>query len=228
MAKMDIPMRDADPIDEREKYPSNSDMRKAQRGKVVEKVIEGKAVKRKKGLGRKLSETIIGDSADNVREYIIWDVLVPALKETISDAVSGGIQMLLFGDKRPASRSISRDRGTSYVSYSSYYDRDKPVRPRETRPLDDRRGRSRVVDVDRAYSDEIVLESRGEAESVLDSLLDIIDRYEVASVADLYELVGIASQFTDNKYGWENLSAARVVRVRGGYMLDLPKPHAID
>lgn len=225
MAKVDIPMREPqpDPDGIREKFPSNTDNQRAQREKVVHRVTEGKVVKRKKGFGRKLEETIIGDSADNVKDYIIWDVLVPALKETISDAVSGGIQMLLFGDKRPSSRgNITRDRGTSYVSYSNYYNRDKPLRSRETRSIDSGRMRRAIE------TEEIILETRGEAESVLDSLIAIIDQYGEASVADLFELVGIPSQFTDNKYGWENLSMAKVDRVRGGYLLNLPKAHVLD
>lgn len=222
MAKVDLPVRENEPQPDpdglRERFPSNT-----QKEKRVRKVTEGKVVKRKKGLGRKLEETIIGDSADNVKDYIIWDVLVPALKETISDAVSGGIQMLLFGEKHPSTRgNVSRDRGTSYVSYSSYYNRDKPVRPREGRSTGDSRVRRSIE------TEEIILETRGEAESVLDSLMDIIDNYGEASVADLFELVGIPSEYTDNRYGWENLSMARVDRIRGGYLLNLPKAHALD
>lgn len=43
------------------------------------------------------------------------------------------------------------------------------------------------------------------------------------SVADLYDLVGINGNYTDNKYGWFNIRTASVVRVRDGYMIKLPK-----
>ena len=68
--------------------------------------------------------------------------------------------------------------------------------------------------------DDIILDSRGEAEEVLSHLVDLVDDYGMASVADLYDLVGITSNFTDNKYGWTNLSSASVSRVRDGYLID--------
>ena len=47
--------------------------------------------------------------------------------------------------------------------------------------------------------------------------------YGTVSVADLYDLVGISGNYTDNKYGWTNIRNAEPIRVRDGYMLKLPK-----
>ena len=74
----------------------------------------------------------------------------------------------------------------------------------------------------------MVLETRGEAEDVLSRMDELIDTYGVVSVADLYDLVGISCNYTDNKYGWTNLRNAEPVRVRDGYMLKLPKALPID
>ena len=76
--------------------------------------------------------------------------------------------------------------------------------------------------------DEIVLDERVEAEEVIDRLFDLVSRYEAATVADLYELVGLSSTHTDNKWGWIDLTGAGVTRVRGGYLLDLPEPESLD
>lgn len=76
--------------------------------------------------------------------------------------------------------------------------------------------------------DEIVLETRGDAEIVIEKLRDTLAQYDVVTVADLYDLVGITGSFTDNKWGWYNLRDARVSPVRGGYLLDLPGTTAID
>ena len=72
------------------------------------------------------------------------------------------------------------------------------------------------------------LYSEGEAEDVLSRMDELIDTYGVVSVADLYDLVGISCNYTDNKYGWTNLRNAEPVRVRDGYMLKLPKALPID
>lgn len=200
-------------------FPSNSHKRKEETKKPekkVEKVTSGKVVKQKKTLGKKFTETFLGDNIESVSSYIIYDVIIPAAKNMISDTVSNGIEMLLFGQTR-GSRT-RRDKGKSYVSYSNYYkdrgrDRDRQVSQRNRA---------------RHNFDDIILESRGEAEEVLSHLVDLTEDYGMASVADLYDLVGVTSNFTDNKYGWDNLSSGRVVPVRGGYLLELPRPIVLD
>jgi hypothetical protein len=76
--------------------------------------------------------------------------------------------------------------------------------------------------------DEIVLESRQEAEDVLERLYDLVEQYGSASVSDLLELVGIAATHTDQKWGWEELRGAHATRIRGGYLLDLPEPEPLN
>lgn len=196
-------------------FPSNSHKSKEKTKKPekkIEKVTSGKVVKQKKTLGRKFTEIFLGDNIESVSSYIIYDVIIPAAKNMISDTVSNGIEMLLFGQTR-GSRT-RHDKGKSYVSYNSYYkDRDRQISQRNRA---------------RHNFDDIILESRGEAEEVLSHLVDLTEDYGMASVADLYDLVGVTSNFTDNKYGWDNLSSARVVPVRGGYLLELPRPIVLD
>ena len=57
---------------------------------------------------------------------------------------------------------------------------------------------------------------------------ELIDTYGIVSVPDIYDLVGISGNYTDNKYGWTNLRNAEPVRVGDGYMLKLPKPGPIN
>jgi hypothetical protein len=67
------------------------------------------------------------------------------------------------------------------------------------------------------------LESGAEADEVIARLDELIDVYGMASVADLYDLVGISGQYTDNKYGWTDVSSASRIRVRDGYLLKMPR-----
>ena len=52
---------------------------------------------------------------------------------------------------------------------------------------------------------------------------ELIETYGSVSVADMYDLVGISCEYTDNKYGWKNIRTAEPVHVRDGYMLKLPR-----
>lgn len=209
-------------------FPSNSHADKCEpkeETKKVEKVIKGVVVTKKKTLTKRFLETFVGDDIGNIKSYILHDVLIPAAKDTISDIVKGitetiqgTIEVSLFGERK---RSGSRDRGRSYVSYNNY-SRDK---------RDDRRDdRREISSRDRARHnfDDIILENRGEAEEVRNHLVDLIIDYGQATVSDLYDLVGITGEFTDNKYGWTDLRSSSVGRVREGYVLNLPKPKLLD
>lgn len=202
-------------------YPSNSEKSKRAivedsiKEKKVEQIVTGQVIRQKKTLGQKFSETFFGDDTKSVGDYILHDVLIPAMKATLSDMVGGGIEMLLFGERRSRGSNIYRDRDRSYVSYN-----------RISRTRDDREP-IRINRSNRMDLDDIIIESRGEAEEVLDNLLELIQSYGVVSISDYYEMIGIESNFTDNKYGWTNLSEATVDRVRKGYCIRLPRPKEI-
>lgn len=207
-----------DPAD----FPSNSKTKVGNEKPEVRKVITGKVVKQKRTLGKRIAETFLGGDTRSVGDYILHDVLIPAAKDMIFDMIKGGAEMSLFGEKK--GRNTSRDRGKSYVSYSSYYKSDKD---RDSRDKRDSREISRSARAKHDF-DEIILETRGEAEEVLSQLVDLTIDYGMASVADLYDSVDITSSFTDHKYGWTDLKSANVSRVRGGYLINLPRPITLD
>ena len=105
-----------------EDYKSNSDKahQEQQSEKKVEAVITGAAKTRKKGEMQKFADVFIAEDANNVKSYILMEVIVPAVKKAISDIVTTGIDMILYGE---AGRS--KKNGTaSKVSYRNYYERD--------------------------------------------------------------------------------------------------------
>ncbi len=180
--------------------------------KKVEKVVKGKVRRKKKSGVTKFTDVFVSEDASNVKDYIFMDVLVPAVKKAISDIVTDGIDMILYGE---AKSSKKRSSSGSYVSYRDYSSRD--------------RRNDRVSTRRTGYNfDDIALDSRKEAEEVLERMDELIDKYGIVSVADYYDLVGETGSYTDNKYGWTTLRTAEVIRVREGYMIKLPRPKVID
>lgn len=176
--------------------------------KRVEKVVHGK-VKKQKNNKRKLADLFISEDAGNVKNYIFLDVIVPAVKKAIYDLVVGALDMSLYGGRGGGGRRSTADK-VSYRDYNS-------VSRRDTRSYESARTTS-------GYSyDDIVLETRGEAEAVLSRMDEIMEEYEIVRVADLYDLVGITGEHTDNKYGWTNISNAKIVRVRDGWKIEMPR-----
>ena len=174
-------------------YPSNSKASTGVPQKPLldrppnEKIITGKVHQKRKPIVSQIGKSMLAENGESVLEYLILEVLVPAAKDTIIDAVSQGIQRIFYGDSRPRGSS-GRTVHTSYnkISKPSGYEQRKDI--------------SRQ---DRASHnfDDILLESRGEAEEVLDRLRDIIRDYESAKITDLYDLVGITGSFTDEQVG---------------------------
>lgn len=183
----------------------------------VKKVIKGQVVTKKKSVGRKFADTFLGEDVVDVKSYILQDVLIPAIKDTISDVVTGGVEMLLFGERRTRAGHGSYN-GNNRTVYSSCYGNNgqKQSKPAQS-------GRRYGA----ASVNDIILESRGEAEEVLGNMIDAIKDYGSVSIADLYDMVGAPSVFTDNSWGWFDLGNASVRRVREGYLLVLPRVESL-
>lgn len=183
-------------------YKANSHKAKAnavEKKKNVKQIAHAK--ERKKN---KVIETFFPGNVENVGSYIFTEAIVPAIKKAALD----GISMILFGNTN-YSNGKSKSNGVSYVSYNKMSDKK--------------------YSNERSYSvRDIILESRGECEEVIDAMDDIIDRYDCVTVADLYDLVGISGEFTDNKYGWYSTNRMDTIRVREGYLLKLPRVIVLD
>lgn len=209
-----------------EHFPPNS--RKAEQHvepKQVERVTSAKAVRRKQPLGRKFSRTFFGGDARTASEYMVGNVIIPALKEMLVEAASSGFERLVYGDVRPKrGRNAPTSGPLGYVSYN----RMGPAARQDDRPPMPTNRLSRRARARHDF-DDIVIPSRQEAEEVIDRMFDLISKYDSASVADLYELTGLKSDHTDYKWGWTDLRGAAVGRVRGGgYLLDLPEPEFLE
>ena len=201
-----------------EEYKSNSHRSKEQEKrsveeKRVEKVVKGTTKTKKKSELSKLKDTFISEDASNVKSYIIGDVLIPAAKKAISDIVSNGIDMILYGGKAP---DRNRRGSSNYVSYRDYSRRD-----------DDRRYSS--SNTRRSDFEDIVFDYRSDAEAVRNQMFDIIDRYGFCTVSDLYDMADRTPPYTANRYGWTSVQGSEVVRLSGGgYIIKLPRAVPID
>jgi hypothetical protein len=183
-------------------------MRESNTIKKVEKIVSGTVKSKKKNDIRKFADIFVSEDFGNVKSYILLDVLVPAIKKAVLDIVTNGVDMLLYGETGHTKRNST----ASKVSYRSYYDKEN-----------DRRNYASIRTKSGYNYDDIILDSRGEAEDVLSRMDELISAYGLVSVADLYDLVGVTGNYTDNKYGWTDIRSVSVIRVRDGYMLKLPK-----
>ena len=182
--------------------------------KKVTKVVNG-PVKTKRNDVRKLADIFISEDISNVKSYIFMDVLVPAIKKAIYDIVTNGIDMFLYG----GSGKGRNNQPGAKVSYRNYYEQKNNGGYRAS----DNARQSNSFDYD-----DIVFNNRGEAEAALQQMKDIVARYGIVTVNDLYEMTPLSAPYTSQKYGWMDVSNVDIVRVRDGYILKLPRAVPID
>ena len=183
--------------------------------KRVQKVVR-KPVRTKKNGLRQFTDIFISEDVSSVKNYIFLDVIVPAIKKTVYEIVTNGIDMFLYGGT--GKNKTSGPSGTK-ISYRNFYDQkngggyrgSENTKPRNSFDYED-----------------IVFDNRGDAEAVKHEMRAALSKYGVLSVADLYDMVDQPPPYTSNKYGWTDLSSAEVVRVHGDYMIKLPKPGPLD
>lgn len=207
-----------------EEYVSNSNKSKMEQKaapeekKKMEKVVSGAVKAKKKNELTKFTDVFISEDARNVKDYLLLDIFVPALKNVVFDLVTNGLNFVLHGKNATSSRSM----GVSKIAYNKFYNGGRETFSRQESAPRERRG---ALDYD-----DIIIKNRGDAEIVLDTMAAAIEKYGHVSVLDLYDMMELDdAPYTADKYGWVDISSAKVVPARGGgYMLKLPRAVPLD
>lgn len=204
-------------------YAGNSNKGKAQADppieeKKIEKVVTGKVVMKKKGLGYKFKSIFFGGDAKSTAAFLAADVLLPAARDIVFQAATEGTRSMVYGQGRgrtvkPEMRSNIQYNNVTKLRPDSIH---LPGQPPRT-----------VQRLNRREANDILITDRSEAERVLELMIDIVDKYNVVSLADLYEMLGQPAAHVDRKWGWTNLAHSSVRQVREGYLLELPSMEEI-
>lgn len=195
--------------------------------KSLDKVVAGEPKKVKKSLVGRLVTGVLGpEGLPGIGQYVSEEIIVPAIKNIIVDAVTSGINMVMYGDSKGTTpRNYGgAPRYTGYgashrptVNYTSRYTSQQP----EPSQMSTRGVRQGV--------EEYIIENREDAAHVLTTLTEQADMYGSVSIADYYDLIGIPSNYTDNNYGWilETIAHSSIRPVRGGHVIKFPPAEVI-
>ena len=196
------------------KYESNSNKNRREQEEKREnednnkrkynKIVSSKITIKKKNWFQRFVDSIFTSKSGTIKHYIIYDLIIPNVKRGIQETIN----ILLYG---------SENRGVS-VNYNSTR-RYTDYARRET-PVVYQRNNNYIMD-------NIILQSRKEAEDVLDTLYDCLQTYNVVRVSDLNDLLGITGTYIDNNYGWSSLEGSTIISRYDGYEIKLPRPIAL-
>lgn len=169
-----------------------------------------KKPKMKKNRMRNLSSSFLAEDLPEMKNHLLNDVFLPALKDFIYDTATNGLGTMLGR----GTVSKSKTGSGNYISYASYGSSKRPLATQNRHPS--------------LMFDDPVFDTKADAERVLDELCFALDKYKTVTVSDMYDLCGYTAPFTCNKYGWESLNTARIERVSGGYVIRMPRALPIE
>lgn len=196
----------------------------AKKEKKIERITSSEVIIQKQGPWRKFRSLLIEADMGSVGQFIWYDILVPTMKNLLVDTVEQGIKRTVYGDRRasyrpPSQALVGRE---SRVSYNSPVIRRYEPDPRS---LPQSNITALPMSTSRASNDPrgFIIASRDEAEQVIEAMLHAIDQYDVVTVMDLHEMLGLDTTPIDNNWGWDDLREAQIRQVREGWVLELPQ-----
>lgn len=195
----------------------------------AEKAIEGTATVKKKSVGAKFKGIFTGVSPRDVFDDVIDKAIIPGIKGMLWDAGERALDRW-FGNgtgttpTRAAARTMVRN--VAHVAYNNF-SAPGNVQPTVVRPTDPR---PQVAMTRRGQAmfdfEELEFETRQDASVILDLMYDRLQNYGSVSVAEFYAWADVRGNFTDNNYGWRDLSGTGPTRNprTGKFILNLPDP----
>lgn len=166
---------------------------------------------KKKSFMKRMKETFIAEDVGDVGDYILHNVLIPAIKRGIVESVNNGISRLLLGGSSNVYSSNSTYGQGSYISYNSI---SNVVRSNSQEM------RARSIYDYQNWS----FKTYEAADKVLHDMIELIDIYKCVSISEYYQLIGKSTTSADNNYGWTNLFTTDILPDGDGWYINFPKP----
>ncbi len=198
--------------------------------KKLDPVIDGSdVVVRKKSKGQQAVESFLGEEVGEVKNHIVQDLVIPSAKDAMSnmcgsivdffnDMFHEFIDTIFFGSSETRQTKASQ----TYVSYQGYY--NKSNRNNRT---------ERKSEPVRHSVEELEYPNLEKAVKVRNDLIEQIENYNQASVADLFYLSEKTLDWAEYKekdaIGWTDISAiGKPRRRRGKYIIPLERPVKLE
>lgn len=222
-----VPVRNERPTRMKHEPDDTSEKEGRRERSDLNRSVNRRAEIKKETFGDRVKHACIGERSllEAIEDYII-EGLIPGAKALFFDTIFGSFESYLFGaasGKRVSGRS-STEAGYNYAK-----------RYKLDRERDGRDSRERRRDV--GYIWEMIEPmSRSEANSVLADMRDRADKDEYCTVGDLMYYLGFKERDISDEPGAESQcwylddlrsDRAGIREVRGGYLLDLPKPRSV-
>src|SRR5699024_6797137 len=134
------------------------------------------------------------DGLPAIGSYLVKDVIGPALLQMTVESLKTGIDMVAYkGNQPPAYRPPYSGAPATRpsVNYSNRYTQTSHTTASQPTPVSTR---MRV--------DDYTIHDRNEAWTIVEALTTAANAYNVVSLAEYYEMIGVPTSYTHHNYGW--------------------------
>lgn len=193
---------------------------------LAESLVDGERRTKKRGLFRRIGENVFSGDRATVKDYVIFDVLLPAFKDTVSDMITNSIDILFNGSPSYRRNRASRFNSGVRTDYSS-------ASMSRVRSMAQKRASEASQSYRRSYEldFEDILLYKHEADDILAEMRIRAAECPYVQLAEYYSLCGRSYDFTMRKCGWDEDDLIGVHPKRAGrdengvelYYLPLPR-----
>lgn len=184
--------------------------------KLTQSVVSQPASIKKESTFEKFLRSFTTIDSKNIKEYILFDVVVPSIKRGISTTVN----MILYGNANAPSNGGGYYYTGNYpkpTAYTGLY----TTRSNNLQPIQSNAFKS----INGTGFQNLAFANRADAEAVLQSLQEAISQFGIVSAGEMYDMAKVPTDnYTLNNVGWTNLNGVGIMRDGGGYVIDLPRP----
>lgn len=170
-------------------------------------IVQGRLKPTKRRL--RLSEVFTPEDTGSVAAFVITKLVIPRLQVLAVDTINAVARAIFLGEKTYEPRRSSSS--TEYTSYEGYYSGKSARIGKSTKKVD---GAIEFQDV--------VVDSYGDAQLILNKLDELMDYQGYVRVSEFYEAAKLPCPFTGSYYGWEDISGVRIVADSDGYRIEMP------
>lgn len=212
-------------MDERDLNPLSAKLPDASMVKAPEKKAEEPRIKpvtsqqtslKKKPWYKRAGESIFFEDTSTIGGYILRDVVIPAIRDTIYDMVTGGLSMALYSTPK-ASKAARRNGGGSIVNYGGYYSGDR-TKPKQQERVDKYRTQLDIYNILLEDDPDSGRRADQVGYAAMEEIQECVNRYGFVTIQDLAVALNIGNiPSTMAAWGWTDVSAARVELDRGNW-----------
>lgn len=198
---------------------------------------KGTATVKKKTLGEKFKNVFIAADFQDVKNYVVWDIIVPSIRMALHDVMVGIADSVFLGAGTAASQYLNRNGGVTTLNQQKI--NYSKLSSSKAKSLTMTGGERRSLPASRPTGYEVLemtFDDYGKLQEAWDLALDVIDTYGKIGIDRWAEI--LASKFkrqdgapfpypdyTAAYYGWKSLDGAAIVTVGpNSYYFKTPKP----